>query len=161
MRFKFYFCACHSRLFSSLYIKYFRTSTGSSSAMSLKDQLKNLATPVSSAFSVDSFRRRSLVYENPKSISAHECFHDCKLLLIINCFVSGLKAFKKLCEVDSELNIFNETLFSPGSLNIQMSNLQPFHKRNIDNKVSLFLFLMNIHLRTPEALWVLEWLVYK
>ncbi|KAH9283621.1 HEAT repeat-containing protein 1 [Echinococcus granulosus] len=117
--------------------------------MSLKGQLKSLSTPISTAFSTDAVRRKSLVYENPQSVDAQTCYRDC------------LKGFNRLCEVDAELKRFNETLFSAGSIRLQMCNLHSAYKLKIDEQISLFIFLINTHVRSSEAIWAFEWLVYK
>ncbi len=128
--------------------------------MSLKEQLKNLSTPISSSYAIDSVRRKSLVYENPHSVDALTCYHDCKLKFIF--FTSlGMKAFNKLCEVDPEMQRFNQTLFSPETIKLEMTILQHIHKTKIDEQVALFLFMINTHIRSTEAAWALEWLIYK
>ncbi|VDM18987.1 unnamed protein product [Hydatigera taeniaeformis] len=117
--------------------------------MSLKEQLKRLSSPASAAFAVDAVRRKSLVYDNPQSVDAQTCYRDC------------LKAFNRLCDVDPELRRLSETLFSSSSIKLRMCNLHPAHKERIDEQISLFMFLINTHVRSPDAIWTFEWLVYK
>lgn len=129
--------------------------------MSLKDQLKKLSTPISASYAIDNVRRKSLVYEKPQTVDALTCYHDCKFNFISNRGPIGVKAFNKLCEVDPELKRFNQTLFSTGTIKLEMSTILPVHKKKIDEQVAIFLFMINIHLRSSEIAWVLEWLVYK
>lgn len=77
------------------------------------------------------------------------------------CFALGLKAFNRLCDVDAELKRFNETLFSSASIRLRMCNLHPSHKLKIDEQISLFMFLISTHVRSPDVIWAFEWLVYR
>nr|VZI03157.1 unnamed protein product [Spirometra erinaceieuropaei] len=116
--------------------------------MSLKSQLKELATPISSAYAIDVVRRKSLVYEDPKVVDGLTCLHECS------------KAFEKLCQMDADLIQFRKTLFSASTLKIEMCNLLPAHKAKIDQQVSLFLFMMSPHVRSAETLWALEFQIH-
>uniref|UniRef100_A0A5K3EUW4 HEAT repeat-containing protein 1 n=1 Tax=Mesocestoides corti TaxID=53468 RepID=A0A5K3EUW4_MESCO len=117
--------------------------------MSLREKLERLANPISSVYASDVVRRKSLIYDNPQSVDALTCFRDCS------------KAFKNLCELDQELKRFEKTLFATGTVKLEMCNLLPIHKAKIDKEITSFLFMVNIHVRSAEVAWVLEWLVYK
>nr|CDS31330.2 hypothetical transcript [Hymenolepis microstoma] len=117
--------------------------------MSFGKQLKRQRSAVSATYSADYTHKKSLVYDQPASVNQEKCYTDC------------LKEFVKLRDVDPELKRFEESLFSPNSLRLQMCSVYPVQKRAIDEQVRLFLFMIDKHIRSSEAPWALEWLVYK
>ncbi|VDO07572.1 unnamed protein product [Rodentolepis nana] len=117
--------------------------------MSFAEQLRRQRSAISASYSTDYTHKKSLVYEQSASINQEKCYTDC------------LKELVKLRDVDPELKRFEESLFSPNSLRLQMCSIYPAQKRAIDEQVRLFLFMIDKHIRTSEASWALEWLVFK
>ncbi|CAH8497203.1 unnamed protein product [Schistosoma turkestanicum] len=117
--------------------------------MSLTDQLRALAVPITSSYVVDTVRRKSLIYEDASKIDTQSCYSSC------------LKSFEKLCEMENAFTSFSSTLFSVTSCNLEMCNLLPQEKTKLDNEISKFLCYISSFLKHFVAVQALEWLVFK
>ncbi|CAH8848171.1 unnamed protein product [Trichobilharzia szidati] len=117
--------------------------------MSLTDQLRALAIPITSSYVVDNVHRKSLIYDNASKVDTQSCYSN------------SLTSFKKLCEMENAFNSFNKTLFSVTSCHIEMCNLLPQEKEKLDSEISKFLCYISSFLKHYVAVQALEWLVYK
>ncbi|CAI2728798.1 unnamed protein product [Schistosoma spindalis] len=117
--------------------------------MSLTDQLRALAVPITSSYVVDSVNRKSLIYEDASKIDTQSCYSSC------------LKSFEKLCEMDNAFTSFASTLFSVTSCQLEMCNLLRQEKAKLDNEISKFLCYISSFLKHFVAVQALEWLVFK
>ncbi|KAF8567532.1 hypothetical protein P879_05822 [Paragonimus westermani] len=117
--------------------------------MSLAEQLKRLAVPVTSSYSVESVRRKSLVYEDPSKIDT------------LFCYQQSLKAFEQLAKRDDVFQPFRQTLFAETSCRLEMCNLLPDEKEQFDCQISKFLCFASPYLRHYDTVQAMEWLVYK
>nr|CAH8848081.1 unnamed protein product [Trichobilharzia regenti] len=117
--------------------------------MSLTDQLRALAIPITSSYVVDNVHRKSLIYDDASKVDTQSCYSN------------SLTSFKKLCEMENAFNSFNKTLFSVTSCHIEMCNLLPQEKEKLDSEISKFLCYISSFLKHYVAVQALEWLVYK
>ncbi|VDO84945.1 unnamed protein product [Schistosoma margrebowiei] len=117
--------------------------------MSLTDQLRALAVPITSSYVVDSVNRKSLIYEDASKIDTQSCYSSC------------LKSFEKLCEMENAFTSFASTLFSVTSCQLEMCNLLLQEKAKLDNEISKFLCYISSFLKHFVAVQALEWLVFK
>ncbi|KAF7262515.1 hypothetical protein EG68_00185 [Paragonimus skrjabini miyazakii] len=117
--------------------------------MSLAEQLKRLAVPVTSNYSVEPVRRKSLVYEDPSKIDT------------LLCYQQSLKAFEQLAKRDDVFQPFRQTIFAETSCRLEMCNLLPNEKEQLDCQISKFLCFASPCLRHYDTVQAMEWLVYK
>ncbi|CAH8550275.1 unnamed protein product [Heterobilharzia americana] len=117
--------------------------------MSLTDQLRALAVPITSSYVVDNVRRKSLIYENASKIDTQSCYSN------------SVKSFKKLCKIESAFIPFENTLFAVTSCQLEMCNLLAQEKEKLDDEISKFLCYISSFLKHFFAVEALEWLVYK
>ncbi|CAH8482798.1 unnamed protein product [Dicrocoelium dendriticum] len=117
--------------------------------MSLADQLKRLAVPVVTSYSVDLVRRKSLVYDDPSKVDT------------LTCYQKSVKAFETLVQRDNVFAAFAQTLFAETSCSLEMCNLFDAEKKQLDDVISRFLFFISPFLRFSEVLHAVEWLVHK
>ncbi|KAF6778848.1 hypothetical protein AHF37_02828 [Paragonimus kellicotti] len=117
--------------------------------MSLAEQLKRLAVPVTSSYSVESVRRKSLVYEDPSKIDT------------LLCYQQSLKAFEQLTKRDDVFQPFRQTIFAETSCRLEMCNLLPDDKKQLDCQISKFLCFASPYLRHYDTVQAIEWLVFK
>lgn len=126
--------------------------------MSLADQLKALATAVTSSYAVDSVRRKSLIYEDPSKVDVLTCYQQ-SMFFIFYC--AGLTSFKKLCERSSIFIPFTSTLFAQTTCRLEMCNLLAAEKKKLDGEIFKFLCYISPYVKHIDAIVALEWLVYK
>ncbi|CAH8549786.1 unnamed protein product [Schistosoma rodhaini] len=117
--------------------------------MSLTDQLRALAVPITSSYVVDNVHRKSLIYEDASKIDTQSCYSSC------------LKSFEKLCEMENAFTSFGSTLFSVTSCQLEMCNLFRQEKVKLDSEISKFLCYISSFLKHFVAVQALEWLVFK
>ncbi|CAH8526495.1 unnamed protein product [Heterobilharzia americana] len=117
--------------------------------MSLTDQLRALAVPITSSYVVDNVHRKSLIYENASKIDTQSCYSN------------SVKSFKKLCKIESAFIPFENTLFAVTSCQLEMCNLLAQEKEKLDDEISKFLCYISSFLKHFFAVEALEWLVYK
>ncbi|TGZ74250.1 hypothetical protein CRM22_001038 [Opisthorchis felineus] len=117
--------------------------------MSLAEQLKRLSVPTTSSYAVESVRRKSLVYEDPSKVDTLLCFHE------------SCKAFETLSKRDGVFVQFRKTLFAETSCHLEMCNLFPNEKAQLDSQVACFLCYVSPYLKHFDALQSMEWLVHK
>ncbi|TNN17399.1 HEAT repeat-containing protein isoform 1 [Schistosoma japonicum] len=117
--------------------------------MSLTDQLRALAVPITSSYVADNVRRKSLIYEDASKIDTQSCYSSCS------------KSFEKLCEMEKAFTSFGSTLFSVTSCQLEMCNLLPSEKEKLDHEISKFLCYISSFLKHFVAVQALEWLVFK
>ncbi|KAK4471969.1 hypothetical protein MN116_005347 [Schistosoma mekongi] len=117
--------------------------------MSLTDQLRALAIPITSSYVVDNVRRKSLIYEDASKIDTQSCYSSCS------------KSFEKLCEIEKAFISFGSTLFSVTSCKLEMCNLLPSEKKKLDHEISKFLCYISSFLKHFVAVQALEWLVFR